>query len=236
MISLTSHHPYKLPAAQKKLNVEELEGTIMGDYLQVVHYADDALGELVERLKAEGLWENTIFAVYGDHDSSIQQWELYKRFMNDTSSPVEREQVVKSVPFLIHLPDGKQTGRYNGVGGQLDVTPTLLHLLGISTSEPYWLGSPLLTDKPDKSRLVTQRNGSWTDAEHYYIPSPDGISANGTCYATSTGEAADTRYCLPLSSEAEMELMISDRIVTGDLLRSFSDGDGDAVEAMGDEY
>ncbi|MCR2806506.1 LTA synthase family protein [Paenibacillus soyae] len=233
MISLTSHHPYKLPAAQKLLNVEELDGTIMGDYLQVVHYADAALGELVERLKAEGLWENTILAVYGDHDNSIQQWELYERFMEDTSNPVQREQLVKSVPFLLHLPDGAHAGRYNDVGGQLDVTPTLLHLLGISGGKPYWLGSPLLTESESGKRTVTQRNGAWTDGELYFVPSPDGIPANGTCYSAISGEQLDTNVCLPFSGEADTELMMSDRIVIGDLLRSFEEDE--AVEAMGGE-
>lgn len=232
MISLTSHHPYNLPADKQELSVEELDDTIMGDYLQVVHYADAALGELVDRLKAEGLWENTVFVLYGDHDNSIQKWELYERFMNDTSDPLEREQVIKSVPMLIHLPDGAHAGHYEEVGGQLDMTPTLLHLLGISASEPYWLGQPLLTEQTGKARLVTQRNGSWTDGEHYYIPSADGIPANGKCYAVDTGELLDTGACLPLTESADMELMMSDRIVIGDLLRSF--GEDEAVEVIGD--
>lgn len=232
MISLTSHHPYNIPAAKQELNVEELDDTIMGDYLQAVHYADAALGELVDRMKAEGLWDNTVFVLYGDHDNSIQKWELYERFMNDTSDPLEREQVMKSVPMLIHLPDGDHAGRYEQVGGQLDMTPTLLHLLGISSGEPYWLGQPLLTEQPGKERLVTLRNGSWTDGQHYYIPSADGIPANGKCYAVDTSELLDTAACLPLAESADMELMMSDRIVIGDLLGSF--GEGEAVEAIGD--
>ncbi|WP_240647351.1 LTA synthase family protein [Paenibacillus nanensis] len=231
MISLTSHHPYKLPKAEKKLNVEELDGTIMGDYLQAVHYADAALGELVERLKAEGLWEKTIFVLYGDHDNSIQDWDLYQRFMDNPSDPLEREQVIKSVPLLIHLPDGAHAGRYDAVGGQLDVSPTLLHLLGISAGEPYWLGQPLLTEQTGADRLVTQRNGSWTDGKHYYIPSADGLSANGKCYAVDTGELTDTAACLPLTESADTELMMSDRIVIGDLLGSFHNSE--AVEVIG---
>ncbi|MEK3883598.1 LTA synthase family protein [Paenibacillus sp. PL2-23] len=232
MITLTSHHPYKLPDEQKALQVEELEGTIMGEYLQAAHYADAALGELVDRLQAEGLWENTIFAIYGDHDNSIQQWELYERFMSDTSSPIEREQVTRSVPFLLHLPDGAYAGHYEAVGGQLDVAPTLLHLLGISSKEPYWLGSPLLTGASELgSRVVTQRNGSWTNGELYFVPSPDGVLASGSCYNAETGELLDAGQCLLITTEADRELMMSDRIVIGDLLPSFKRDE--AVEAMG---
>lgn len=221
LISLTSHHPYKLPVAEKLLNTEELDDTIMGDYLQVIHYADAALGQLVDRLKAEGLWNKTIFVLYGDHDNSIQDWELYKRFMKDTGNNMEREQLIKSVPMLIHLPDGAYTGTYDKAGGQLDMTPTIMHLLGLSTSESHWLGTPLLIDQPQQAQLVIQRNGSWTDGQFYFIPSADGLSANGKCYAVDSGTTLDPSICQTLTELAEVELMISDRIVLGDLLPTF---------------
>ncbi|MFF2888810.1 LTA synthase family protein [Paenibacillus sp. NPDC057967] len=232
LISLTSHHPYSLPAAEKLLDTEELTGTMMGDYLQVVHYADAALGELIDRLKSEGLWDNTIFVLYGDHDNSIQNWEWYTRFMKDTSNEMEREQLIKSVPMLIHLPDGAHAGTYEKAGGQLDVTPTLMHLLGLSTSEPKWLGSPLLTGQQEETRIVTQRYGSWTDGHRYYIPSADGLSANGKCYTADNGELLDSAACLPMTESAQLELMMSDRVVIGNLLRTFKNNG--AVEAIAD--
>ncbi|REK77498.1 LTA synthase family protein [Paenibacillus paeoniae] len=231
LISLTSHHPYKLPAAEKLLDTEELTDTIMGDYLQVIHYADAALGELIDRMKAEGLWDNTIFVLYGDHDNSIQNWDLYPRFMKDTTNAAEREQVIKSVPMLIHLPDGAHAGTYNKASGQLDMTPTIMYLLGLSTSEPKWLGAPLLTEQREETRLVTQRNGSWTDGHRYYIPSADGLSANGKCYAVDTGELLASDACMPMTDWADAELTMSDRIVMGNLLRTFKNNG--AVEAVG---
>ncbi|RJX38190.1 LTA synthase family protein [Paenibacillus pinisoli] len=230
LISLTSHHPYKLPAAEKLLDTEELTDTMMGDYLQVIHYADAALGELIDRLKAEGLWDKTIFVLYGDHDNSILDWDLYARFMKDTSNKMEREQLLKSVPMLIHLPDGAHADTYEKAGGQLDITPTLMHLLGLSTSEPLWLGSPLLTDQKEETRIVTQRNGSWTDGHRYYIPSADGLSANGQCYAVDTGELVDSAICAPMTESAQLELTMSDRVVMGNLLRTFKNNG--AVEVI----
>lgn len=235
-ISLTSHHPYKLPKKEQLLNVEELEGTIMGDYLQAVHYADAALGELVDRLKRDGLWENTIFALYGDHDSSIKDWSLYERFIEDPSSPLTQEMTIKGVPFLIHLPDGAYAGARETVGGQLDTTPTLLHLLGISTHDRFLLGAPLLTDTEigNADRLVVQRDGSWTDGMRYYLPSGDGLPANGSCYDIASAGKLPIQECLDGTAAADLQLMMSDRIVTGDLLKGFKrSGAVEAIEMTG---
>ncbi|GKU79911.1 LTA synthase family protein [Paenibacillus sp. L3-i20] len=232
MITLASHHPYKLPLAQQELNVEELDGTMMGKYLQVIHYADAALGELIKRLKAEGLWENTIFVVYGDHDSAIQEWDQYDRFMEDTSSELQREQVTKQVPLLIHLPDGARAGSFHSVSGQLDIAPTLLHLLGMSTKEPNMLGLPLLTNKQSETRLLVQRDGTWTDGHRYFLPSTNGIPSNGRCYSVESGQLLDTTTCLPVNESANYELLISDRVITNDLLRDFKQHG--AVEAISD--
>ncbi|WP_168119377.1 LTA synthase family protein [Paenibacillus sp. HB172176] len=231
LITLTSHHPYRLPAKEKALNVEELEGTLMGDYLQAVHYADAALGELVDRLKTDGLWERTILVLYGDHDNSITDWSLYDRFMENTDSKLEREQVVKSVPFLIHLPGDKLAGPYANVGGQLDVSPTLLYLLGISTEHTYMLGQPLLTQntKEGPSKQVVLRDGSWTDGEQFFLSSPDGLKENGVCFDVGSGEPLGKASCLTKSEAAEEELMMSDRVILNDLIQEFEHTD--AVEA-----
>ncbi len=47
LITLTSHTPpFKMPDEYKYLNVKEKhQDTILGDYLQSIHYADKALGQ-----------------------------------------------------------------------------------------------------------------------------------------------------------------------------------------------
>ncbi|MUT66886.1 LTA synthase family protein [Paenibacillus sp. NEAU-GSW1] len=232
MISLSSHHPFTMPQEQQKLSLGQLEGTLMGDYLQAVHYADAALGELVERLKAEGLWENTIFAMYGDHDNSIKDWELFEQFLGKPLNDLDRQMILKQVPFIVHLPDGAYAGTHANVGGQLDVTPTLLHLLGISTVGDTLLGTPLITEKAlssDSGKLVVQRNGAFTDGTVYFMPSADGIASNGKCWDISSGKFGDIAPCLANADDASNELTMSDAIVTHDLIPMFQSTE--AVEA-----
>jgi phosphoglycerol transferase MdoB-like AlkP superfamily enzyme len=223
LITLSSHHPYTMPDTEKKLNVGNLNGTIMGDYLQSIHYVDAALGELVERMKAEGLWDDTIFLMYGDHDNSIKDWKMFETFLGKPLNELQREMIQKQVPLLVHLPNDEQAGTYANVGGQLDVTPTILHLLGISTADQYLIGTPLLTEHPLDGKKVVLRNGAWTDGSVYYMPSGDGIAENGKCWNIAANTAADMNNCIGTVQDTRTELLMSDQIVMNNLIEYFKE-------------
>lgn len=232
LITLSSHHPFTMPVNEQKLQLGELNGTIMGDYLQSIHYVDEALGALIEQLKIEGLWDNTIFAMYGDHDNSIKDFSTLEQFLDKPLSDLEQQMITKQVPFIVHLPDGAYAGTHPNVGGQLDVAPTMLHLLGIPTSELTMLGTPLITaEQPDNRKLVVQRNGAFTDGTVYYMPSGDGIAENGKCWNIAANAVGDIGACLGAVDDARAELAISDQIILHDLIPSFSD----AAIVMNDE-
>ncbi|WP_341278494.1 LTA synthase family protein [Paenibacillus sp. FSL H8-0537] len=225
LITLSSHHPYQMPEADQKLSLGELEGTMMGDYLQAIHYVDEALGELVERLQQEELWEHTIFAMYGDHDNSISDWSLFETFLGEPLNELEREQIVKQVPFLVHLPDNRYAGTYPSPSGQLDVTPTLLHLLGISSSELAMIGTPLITESMSQPQLQNQnrklvvlRNGAFTNGDVYYIPSADGLAEHGICWNVAQQSPGELAPCLSLRAAAQAELSMSDLLVIHNLI------------------
>ena len=213
-VTLTSHHPYKLPAGLQKLETGSLEGTILGDYLQAAHYVDEAVGELVELLKREGLWDNTIFVFFGDHDNSVTDWSLYERLFNRPLNELEREMLLKKVPLLIHLPGDAHAGVIGKAGGQTDIAPTLLHLLGIPAGGLHWAGVSLLTDE---AKPVVFRNGAFTDGKVFYLPSPDGAAENGNCYLLPEGTETGAAACRPGAEEALRELAASDRFIRHDL-------------------
>lgn len=231
LITLSSHYPFTMPAREKSLSLGELDGTIMGDYLQAIHYVDAALGELVDRMKAEGLWDNTILVMYGDHDNSIKDWSLLETFLGKPLSEVERQMMLRQVPLLVHLPRNEHAGTYTEVGGQLDVTPTIMHLLGISTANQYLIGTPLLTEKPLDDKKVVLRNGAFTDGTVYYIPSTDGIVDNGACWSISGNAVTDMNACISAIEDSRTELNMSDQIVMNNLIENFKEQS--ATEARG---
>ncbi|GGD54290.1 sulfatase [Paenibacillus nasutitermitis] len=221
MVSLSSHHPYTLPASVQTLDVGEFKGTIFGDYLEAAHYVDDSLGDLMDRLKAEHLWDKSIFLFYGDHDNSIKEWEPFEKFLGRSLTELDRINIPKQVPLIVHLPDGAKAGTYEQVGGQLDAAPTVLHLLGISTADKTMAGMPLITDKPLAGKKVVFRNGGYTDGSQFYMPSDDYIAEHAQCLDVTTGQQVAPDTCKSGADEARQELIASDRVIEHNLIKTF---------------
>lgn len=218
LITLSSHHPYTIPKDKQELDTGEFTGTIFGDYLQAIHYADAALGEFVAQLKAEGLWENTILYVYGDHDNSIKEKSYYEQFTGKSLNDLDMLQIMNQVPMLIHLPDSSYAGVYEEASGMLDMTPSILHLLGISTEPYYMMGNDLFNEQ---ERLVVLRSGAFTNAKVTFIPSQSGLFEDGQCFDLATRELTEITACQAGYTEAKERLIISDRIINYDLIAKF---------------
>ncbi|MMZ59551.1 Lipoteichoic acid synthase 1 [compost metagenome] len=227
LITLSSHHPYSLPKNLQTLDTGEFEDTMFGDYLQAIHYADEALGQFVAGMKEAGLWDNTILYFYGDHDNSITDKADYEKFLGKSLSDLDLHQIMNQVPLLIHLPDEQLNGVRQEPAGQLDMTPSLLHLLGISTEQDYMMGNNLFANNTDGStsegldHLVVQRSGAFSTNRLYYIPSSDSRFENGSCYDLSTRELTDIEECRIPYDEAKERLHISDSLITSDLISKF---------------
>lgn len=215
MITLSSHHPYKLAQSAQTIDVSPMTDTLFGDYLEAVHYVDYALGEFIAQLKKNGLWEETILVFYGDHDNSINDRESLEKLVGHPVSDFEAMEMRNQVPLIIHLPDGAESGTYHTVTGQLDIAPTLLHWLGIDPTDKYFMGSNV---QAEGEHLIVLRNGSVTNGEVFYVPSADSVFENGTCYNYETGEEGDLEPCRPLYKEALKRLSISDLIIENDAI------------------
>ncbi|WP_082063315.1 LTA synthase family protein [Paenibacillus sp. IHBB 10380] len=218
LITLSSHHPYVIPKGKQELDVGEFTGNIFGDYLQSIHYVDSALGQFVEQMKDQGLWDNTILYVYGDHDNSIKEKEYYEQFLGRGLNDLDMRQIMNQVPLLVHLPDGSEAGTYPDVAGQLDMMPSILHLLGIDTTSYHIMGNNLFNGQ---ERSVTLRTGDHTDSNVYYIPSADGVFDNGSCYDLRTRQMTKVGSCRAGFDQGKQELHISDQVIQYDLIRKF---------------
>ncbi|RRQ48036.1 DUF229 domain-containing protein [Maribacter algicola] len=81
---------------------------------------DNQAGKILDQLKEDGLYENTIIFFYGDHGGPFPR---HKRALYDTG--------VK-VPLIIKFPNNKNAGNYDDrLISFIDYAPTLLSLAGI---------------------------------------------------------------------------------------------------------
>ncbi|HEX3029184.1 MAG TPA: LTA synthase family protein, partial [Clostridia bacterium] len=66
--TLTTHVPYSLPKKYRKLELSSrLKRTVVGNYMQCLHYSDEQLKKFFNQLDKKGLLDNTVVVMYGDH-------------------------------------------------------------------------------------------------------------------------------------------------------------------------
>ncbi|XID92461.1 LTA synthase family protein [Paenibacillaceae bacterium WGS1546] len=170
VISMTSHHPFNLPERKIRFELpEKYENTLVGDYIQAQNYTDYALGLFVEKLKQNGLWDNSVIVIYGDHLGLpiYSLTETEKKLMRELYGHEYRFPEMLNIPFMIIAPGLTEPKVFDQTGGQVDVFPTLANLLGISLSGHIHFGQDLLNEG---ANLLPQR---------YYLPSGSFVNDNG---------------------------------------------------------
>lgn len=219
-ITLSNHSPfpydedYDFPKANTK------DSTI-NNYFASSNYADQALEEFFAYLKESGIYENSIFVLYGDHAAiaNRKRKTLAPLIGRDPESWTKFDNLhMKRVPLIIHIPGYENGAEIKTYGGQIDIMPTMLHLFGIDTKPFVLMGQDLLSE--DKNETIAFRNGNVISPE-YTIISKD-------IYKTKTGELiddADTssyNRANMLSQDAKEQLRISDMILETDLLSYYT--------------
>ena len=162
-----------------------LEGTILGSYIKSVHYADKALGEFINGLEKEGLLDNTVLIIYGDHDAKIKksQFEYFYNYDRQTGKVIEKDsldykviddidyELLRSVPFIIYSKD-IEPKVISKVSSMLDTFPTIANMFGFETK--YTLGSDIFDDSDN---IVVFPNGNWLTDKMYYDTKRDSFKA-----------------------------------------------------------
>ncbi len=125
IILLTHHHPYNHVGdrfGNRKDTIEE-------DYIVSLQYVDEQIGRFYDSLKESGELEDTILAIYGDHDSGIT-------VSLAESLGVVLPQLGDTVPLVIH---GLETEPRveEGIGGLQDLPVIVLHDLGIRPPKTF---------------------------------------------------------------------------------------------------
>ena len=194
LTTVMMHHPFdELNPDQERLRLPRgLQNTMAGDYLQLARLRDEALEGLVERMREEGLWEKTVLVLCGDHRGRLEENELQRLGVYKSKALLDR------VPLFIHLPGSRAKGELPPSLGQVDVAPTLLHLLGLEDAFPVMVGRNAL-------------------AGPHATVSPSGYITDGT-------EAWDQPETPPVDlwQQREEELQVSDNLVITDRILDFA--------------
>ncbi|NPC93307.1 LTA synthase family protein [Bacillus sp. WMMC1349] len=214
LITLTNHFPFELDEEDKMIDEYQSNSRTLNRYFPTVRYQDEALKRFIEKLKEDGLYENSVIVLYGDHYGiSENHNEAMGQFLGKEITPFEEVQLQK-VPLVVHIPGvtDKKPKTIDTVGGQIDIRPTLLNLLGIHSSDQVQFGNDLFSK--DKKEFTVLRDGSFITKNRVYT--------DGVCYDKATGQPVkDQASCEPYVEKAKEELSYSDEIIYGDLLRFY---------------
>lgn len=207
-ITLTNHFPFTLDEEDRYIEEYDSPSGTLNRYFPAVRYMDEAVKIFMERLKEEGLYENSIFIMYGDHYGiSENHNKSMEQYLNKEVTPFETVQLQR-VPLIIHIP-GQKGQTISTLTGQIDLRPTILHLAGIQTKRDVQFGADVFaTDRED---LIVLRDGSFITDELVFTKE--------TCYKKDSGEITESNKCERYFPTVKQELGYSDRVIYGDLLR-----------------
>jgi lipoteichoic acid synthase len=216
-VTLSNHFPFPYDEMNDTFPQANTRDNSVNGYFATSNYADQALEEFFNYLKEIDIYDNCIFVLYGDHFgiSDSRHDTLAPLLGRDPETWTEFDDLqMKRVPFMIHIPGYGGGGEIETLGGQVDILPTVLHLLGIDTKTFIIMGQDLLA--PGKQETIVFRNGD--------IISPIYTVIGENVYYTKTGDPVpdnmsytyDKAY--KLKEEAANLLETSDRILKTNLL------------------
>jgi lipoteichoic acid synthase len=235
-ITVSNHYPYSsfkndedgFPLATTK------DETING-YFATANYLDTALKEFFDYMKASGLYDKSIFVLYGDHYgiSNTRNKELASLLGKDSDSWTDFDNAqLQRVPFMIHVPGTTNGGINHTYGGQVDALPTLLHLLGIDSKKYLQLGQDLFS--ADHKQVVAFRDGDFVTPQYTFY--------GGKMYDNQTAQVVDEptpeqeKTFIELNQAVDEQLITSDKITNGDLLRYYQDSGLNSIDPSSYDY
>lgn len=245
LIMLTNHTPFEgventtdLDLTYKYTKTDEttkektevtnnyLKNTLLGKYFTTAHYADQAIGDFIDELDNEGLLDNTVIVIYGDHDAKIKKSE-YDYYYNynpetdskrETSDPQYKEftkydyELNRKVPFIIWTKDKTLQKKINKevktVTGMYDVLPTLGNMLGIKSD--YALGHDVFSTN---DHFVIFPKGNWITDKIYYD------AQNSQAVLLDKNAVISSDYINKYTKRAEKEVAVSNDIIVHDLIK-----------------
>lgn len=151
-VTYSGHFPFVLPERLRQVTFSDRFPPRMRDYMMTANYTDRALGQFVEQLRTDGIYEHTLIVITGDHEGLVDMRSEW--CASEGGHGLVSEDPM--VPLIIlNAPKGM---RYEQVMGQIDIYPTLLQLLGLA--DYAWQGLGLSIIDTNNKRVAIDAQGN----------------------------------------------------------------------------
>lgn len=174
VFTLSSHHPYELPAAE----MERFQGGKLKIH-PTLRYADDALRQFFNTARQQAWFANTLFVITADHTVDI-----------DRSGQNYSKATDYWVPLLFHMPDHIAPVQHHRVTQHIDILPTVLDLIGHRSPFFGFGHSALRPTSPPYAVMAS--NGIYQCVSDRLYLQFDGRSVAGVSALAAEGDTAST--------------------------------------------
>lgn len=205
-ITVSGHAPYYMSsgnsiALKNKGYVVDLPySNSVKAYLATQIELDKALEVLLNKLEADGILDDTVIALVGDH----YPYTLSTDEINEISS-YEKDGVVEvnHSNFVIWNSAMDKVVEVDKVGSQIDVLPTLLNLFGIEYDSRLIVGKDILSDYEG---IAIFSDRSWVSDKGTYF-------ANGGKFIPKNGIEVDQDYISKMNRRVANSFTVSNSII-----------------------
>jgi arylsulfatase A-like enzyme len=108
-----------------------------------VSYQDQLVGELIDKLKGWGVWDQTMLIITADHGDEL--WEEGR-----VGHGASQRETLLHVPLIVHYPPMFPAGKFVEGAEGIDIVPTIADALNVAP-DPEWQGASLA---PIANRVV----------------------------------------------------------------------------------
>ena len=149
-----------LDNSEKKEFIENLGLTEEDCIKRQAKETDYMVGLLMQALKDNNLYNNTVLVVYADHYLyTVSDKEILKK-----NGKTIDNNLINKTPFFIWSANMKKE-EIKKVNSQIDILPTVLNLLGINYNEKWYVGKDILSN--NYKSMIVFPDLSWYDGTYY---------------------------------------------------------------------
>lgn len=219
-ITVTNHFPYTLSQKDSKFKRPNTDNDVVNNYFRTANYLDSAVKEFYAYLKASGLLKHTTVVLYGDHYGiSNSENNALARVLGkspDKWNDFDNAQVQR-VPFMINSSNIHNGHVDHAYGGEIDVLPTLEHLMGINSRRYIQFGTDLFSKR--HTQLVPFRNRDWVTPRYTCVGHT--VYRNKTQKVIHHPNSKLRNKLLSCQRHVNQELSLSDELNEQNLLRFY---------------
>lgn len=147
--TMSNHGPFAIDQKYRELDLpKEIDESYLGGYFECSLYTDRQIEMFLNKLDQEGMLDNTVVVLYGDHAG-------VHKYYNEEIQHLDFEgnwwkEYDHEIPLIIYA-KGISPQLFETYGGHTDIMPTVAYMLGIDDSKyrDYVMGRILVNTKRD---------------------------------------------------------------------------------------